>query len=276
MPSLSLPSRRSSRRTRSRSTLPVWSSVIRVRTARSRRWSSARGCVTAGLAVSRQSCTRPTCGMASIPTRRRAASMSRSGPCSPRRPTIGRSWPRAWPCSRACTRRRHGRAEMLVLSRRDVSDLLSLPECVGAIEEAFRLHADGRTYGPGVLGVHVPAGGFHIKAAGLVRGRSYFAAKVNGNFSGNPRERGLPAIQGVIVLADADTGTPLAILDSMEITALRTAATTALAARWLARPGASTMTVIGCGVQGRYHVRALAQTLALERIWLYDIATERA
>jgi alanine dehydrogenase len=165
---------------------------------------------------------------------------------------------------------------MLVLSRRDVSDLLSLRDCVGAIEEAFRLHANGRTYGPGVLGVPVPAGGFHIKAAGLVRERSYFAAKVNGNFSENPRERGLPAIQGVIVLADADTGTPLAILDSIEITALRTAATTALAARWLARPGASTMTVIGCGVQGRYHVRALAQTLALDRIWLYDLVPERA
>lgn len=166
---------------------------------------------------------------------------------------------------------------MLVLSRRDVSDLLSLPDCVAAVDEAFRLHGEGRSYGPGVLGVHVPAGGFHIKAAGLVRQRrSYFAAKVNGNFSGNPRERGLPAIQGVIVLADADTGTPLAMMDSIEITALRTAATTALAARWLARPGASTLTVIGCGVQGRFHVRALAQTLPLERIWLYDIAPERA
>jgi alanine dehydrogenase len=165
---------------------------------------------------------------------------------------------------------------MLVLSRGDVSDLLSLRDCVEAVEEAFRLHAEGRTYGPGVLGVHVAAGGFHIKAAGLVRERSYFAAKVNGNFSGNPRERGLPAIQGVIVLADADTGTPLAIMDSIEITALRTAATTALAARWLSRPGASTLTVIGCGVQGRYHVRALAQTLAVERIWLYDVAPERA
>ncbi len=165
---------------------------------------------------------------------------------------------------------------MLLLSRRDVGDLLPLRDCVEAVEEAFRLHAAGRTYGPGVLGVSVPAGGFHIKAAGLVRERSYFATKINGNFPENPRERGLPAIQGVVVLADADTGTPLAILDSSEITALRTAATTALAARWLARPGPSTVTVIGCGVQGRYHVRALGQTLAVERIWLYDIAPERA
>ena len=165
---------------------------------------------------------------------------------------------------------------LLVLSRRDVVDLLSLRDCIDAIEGAFRLHAEGRTLGPGVLSVHAAAGGFHIKAAGLTGRRSYFAAKVNGNFSQNPRRCGRPAIQGVIVLSDAETGTPLAIMDSIEITALRTAATTALAARCLARASASVATVVGCGVQGRYHVRALAQTLALERIWLHDIATERA
>src|SRR5262245_4135354 len=165
---------------------------------------------------------------------------------------------------------------MLILSRRDVVDLLPLRDCIGAVEGAFRFHAEGCTLGPGVLSVHTAAGGFHIKAAGLVGERSYFAAKVNGNFSQNPRRCGRPAIQGVIVLADAETGTPLAIMDSIEITALRTAATTALAARCLSRANASVATVVGCGVQGRYHARALAQTLALERIWLHDIVTERA
>src|SRR5262249_13019194 len=74
----------------------------------------------------------------------------------------------------------------------------------------------------------------------------------------------------------ADTGTPLAITDSIEITALRTAATTALAARWLARPNATVATVVGCGVQGRYHIRALTKTLALEHVWVHDILPDRA
>src|ERR1700737_2039353 len=67
---------------------------------------------------------------------------------------------------------------LIVLSRRDVLDLLTLHDCIGAVEQAFRLHAEGRTLGPGVLGMPAADGGFHIKAAGLVGPeRSYFAAK---------------------------------------------------------------------------------------------------
>ncbi len=165
---------------------------------------------------------------------------------------------------------------VLILTRPDVAALLPVEACVDAVEGAFRAHAEGRALPPAILGVPAPGGGFHVKAAGVALGRRYFAAKVNGNFSGNPEQRGLPAIQGVVVLADADTGSPLAIMDSMEITALRTAATTALAARWLARPGARVATIVGCGVQGRHHVRALARTLPLEEVWLHDVAPERA
>jgi ornithine cyclodeaminase/alanine dehydrogenase-like protein (mu-crystallin family) len=165
----------------------------------------------------------------------------------------------------------------LVLARADVARLLSVDACIEAIERAFVAHGEGRTLPPAILGVPAGEGGFHIKAAGVTLGRRYFAAKVNGNFAQNPqRGGGLPAIQGVIVLADADTGSPLAILDSIEITALRTAATSALAAKHLARPTASVATVVGCGVQGRYHVRALARVLALERVWLHDMVPDRA
>jgi ornithine cyclodeaminase/alanine dehydrogenase-like protein (mu-crystallin family) len=88
---------------------------------------------------------------------------------------------------------------MLVLSRRDVLDLLTLRDCIEAVEGAFRLHAEGRTLGPGVLGVPAEDGGFHIKAAGLVGERRYFAAKTTANFPDNPRRFGRPAIQGTVV-----------------------------------------------------------------------------
>jgi ornithine cyclodeaminase/alanine dehydrogenase-like protein (mu-crystallin family) len=82
---------------------------------------------------------------------------------------------------------------MLVLSRRDVLELLTLPECVEAVERAFRAHAEQRTLGPAVLSVSANGGGFHVKAAGLRADRSYFAAKTNANFpdgaSGGPRSR---------------------------------------------------------------------------------------
>jgi alanine dehydrogenase len=166
----------------------------------------------------------------------------------------------------------------LVLTRGDVQALLGWDECIAAVEAAFRLHAEGRSLAPGVLAVPSREGGFHIKAAGLDLGRLYFAAKTNANFSGNPRRHGLPAIQGVIVLCDGDDGRVLAVMDSIEVTIRRTAAATAVAAKWLARPDASVATICGCGSQGRAQLRALKRVLPLQRAYAFDAdeATARA
>ena len=165
---------------------------------------------------------------------------------------------------------------LIVLSRRDVLDLLPLPDCIAAVERAFRLHAEGRTLGPGVLGVPAVNGGFHIKAAGLMGERSYFAAKTNANFPENPRLFGLPTIQGTILLADATNGVPLAIIESGSVTALRTGAATAVAAKFLARRDARTATIVGCGVQGELQLAAVAAVLPLQRAWVLDSDYERA
>jgi alanine dehydrogenase len=163
----------------------------------------------------------------------------------------------------------------LVLTRRDVLALLTLPECIDAVERAFRLHAEGRTLRPGVVGVPAGGGGFHIKAAGLIGDPSYFAAKTNANFPANPC-LGLPTIQGTVLLADASTGAPLAVMDSGSITALRTGAATGVAAKYLARPDTSAATVVGCGVQGEMQLAALAAVLPLEQAWVIDADAERA
>jgi alanine dehydrogenase len=165
---------------------------------------------------------------------------------------------------------------MLVLSRRDVLELLTLPECVEAVERAFRAHAEQRTLGPAVLSVSANGGGFHVKAAGLRADRSYFAAKTNANFPDNPRRFGRPTIQGTVVLADADHGEPLAVMDSGSVTALRTGAATAVAAKFLARREARTATVVGCGVQGEIQLAAIAAVLPLERAWVVDTDHTRA
>ncbi|HZI67889.1 MAG TPA: ornithine cyclodeaminase family protein, partial [Thermoanaerobaculia bacterium] len=125
----------------------------------------------------------------------------------------------------------------------------------------------------------VPAdrGGFHVKAAGLkLHGRGYFAAKTNANFPGNPARSGRPTIQGVVLLFDADDGAPLAVLDSIEITLLRTAAATAAAAKRLARPDSRVATVCGCGEQGRVQLDAIALALPLERVHVFDADPGRA
>jgi alanine dehydrogenase len=163
-----------------------------------------------------------------------------------------------------------------ILGRADVEALLDADACRVAVEEAFRMHGTGEAPPPGVLGLHVRDGGFHVKAGLLGRnGRTYFAAKVNGNLSENER-RGLPRIQGVVVLCDGEAGSPLALLDSASITTLRTAAATAVAARYLARPDSATVTICGCGVQGRAQLRALARVLPLTRAFAFDESPERA
>ena len=149
--------------------------------------------------------------------------------------------------------------------------LLSIDACIDAVEEAFLAQARGHAIKAGVLGTHVDGGGFHVKTSGLSRGRHYFAAKINANFPRNRVLNGRPTIQGVIALHDASTGILLALLDSVEITTLRTAAATAVAAKLLARKEAGTVTVIGCGVQGRSQLLALSRIRSLVGVNAYDV-----
>ena len=165
---------------------------------------------------------------------------------------------------------------MLILSRSDVLSLLTLADCIEAVERAFRLHAEGRTFGPGTLGVAAGEGGFHVKAAGLAGDTCYFAAKANANYPQNPSRFGLPTIQGTVVLSDAATGVPLALMESGSITALRTGAATAVAAKFLAGRGARTATVIGCGAQGEIQLAAVAAIRPLERAFVIDADHARA
>ena len=170
-------------------------------------------------------------------------------------------------------------SETLVLCRADVVRALPMPDCIDAVERAFARHARGETIPPGVLGAHVDGGGFHIKAAGMldaVGGRPVFAAKVNANFPGNPDRHALPTIQGVIALFDAADGRVLALLDSIEVTSLRTAAATAVAARYLAPDAPAAVTICGCGEQSRYQLRALACVRPIARVAATDVSAARA
>src|SRR5207248_4398248 len=99
----------------------------------------------------------------------------------------------------------------LLLTGSDVADLLTLDDCISAVEEAFRAHGEGRLHPPGILSEHAERGAFHIKTSTIGR---YFVAKTNANF---PRRQ--PTIQGVLLLFDTEDGTPLAVMDSIEITA---------------------------------------------------------
>lgn len=161
------------------------------------------------------------------------------------------------------------RSGAVLLDRSHVARHLALDRCIEVVEAAFRAHGERRIPAPAIAGVVCDRGSFHIKA-GLFRAeRDYFAAKLNANFMAN-RGRGLPTIQGVIALCDAETGTLLALMDSIEVTALRTGAATAVAARYLARADAQTVAICGCGTQGRAQLRALTRVRSLQKAYVYD------
>jgi alanine dehydrogenase len=167
--------------------------------------------------------------------------------------------------------------DVMLLGRSDVDALLGIEACIAAVEAAFGALGRSEVPPPGVLGVHAAGGGFHIKAAlfSSAAGR-YFAAKTNANFPENPHRFGLPTIQGLVLLFDADSGRPLAVMDSIALTALRTAAATALAARHLARPDSRIVTICGCGAQAMAQLKALCAVLPLRRAHVVDTDAGRA
>ena len=167
--------------------------------------------------------------------------------------------------------------ELIVLSRRDVARLMDYAGYVDAVEAAFRAAVEGSALAPPAAAFHLPAGSFHAKAAALMAGEApVMAIKLNGNFPGNPAAHGLPTVQGIIYLADAANGRPLALMDSIEITINRTGAATTLAARHLARADSSVATICGAGVQGRIQLRALAAALPLACVHVWDARPEAA
>lgn len=166
--------------------------------------------------------------------------------------------------------------QLLLLTRADITGLLSLDDHLTAVETAFRLLGEGHADLPPPMHVSGTDGMFHVKAAALPLNRRYAAFKVNGNFPANPARYGLPTIQGAILLFDGDLGRPVAVMDSIEITIARTGAASGLAARYLARPDSRVATVCGCGEQGRIQLANMAHVLPITRAYVWDIDSDRA
>lgn len=160
-------------------------------------------------------------------------------------------------------------AATLILSRHDVAALMDRAAWLEAVDTGFRAVAEGKAAAPPPMAIAGVVGTFHAKGASLALDRHYVALKLNGNFPGNPA-RGLPTIQGALLLCDGETGALLAVMDSIEVTLRRTAAASALAACHLARPDSATLLICGCGAQGLAHVEAFGGVLPIREVLAWD------
>src|SRR5215469_4237648 len=162
---------------------------------------------------------------------------------------------------------------VLILNHHDVLASLSPRACAESMAAVLAARARGETYMPLRSVMAAPGAAGFMGLMPAWRGRqpgqdAAFALKAICIIPGNPA-RGLDAHQGLVTLSDGETGVPTAILDASAITAIRTAAVTAVATGLLARADERTLAILGAGVQGQAHLRALAGVRDFGQVRVY-------
>lgn len=166
-------------------------------------------------------------------------------------------------------------SELLYLSRVQVAGLLpDIPAQLDLVEATYRALAADRVELPPKPGVHPRPDAFVHAMPAYLRDDDVVALKWVAGYPAN-EERGLPYITGLVVLNDAETGLPLAVMDGAEITAVRTAAASGVCVRRFAPDGWRQAAILGCGEQGRSHARVLAELNPAARIRGWDPHPER-
>ena len=154
--------------------------------------------------------------------------------------------------------------EIRILSAADLRRALTARDAVDAMRAAFSELSGGTAAVP-VRSHLESARGLMLVMPAVLRARPALGAKVVSVFPDNP-SRGAPAVQGAVLLLDAETGRARALLDGTSLTEMRTAAASALASELLAQADADVLAVFGAGAQGRSHVELLARTRRLREV----------
>lgn len=160
----------------------------------------------------------------------------------------------------------------LLLDKSAVRRLIDMPEVVKAVEEAFRLHAEGKATMPPKSYLSVESGDFRAMPAALPDCAGIKWVNVH---PGN-RAHNLPTVMATIIYNNRETGYPLAVMEATIITAYRTGASAAIAAKYLARKDARTLGIVGAGYQAHTQVSAHAGIFDFKKVNVYDLSEETA
>jgi ornithine cyclodeaminase/alanine dehydrogenase len=164
----------------------------------------------------------------------------------------------------------------LYLSRKDVEGVnMVMTDIINALEDMFKEKGEGRVEMPPKPGIHTRKDAFiHAMPAYIPKLQSAGMKWVSG-YPDN-QKMNLPYISGLLILNDPDNGFPIAVMDATWITAMRTGAATAVAAKYLARPDSSSVGIIACGVQGRSNLEALSSLFEINKVKAFDISPQAA
>jgi ornithine cyclodeaminase/alanine dehydrogenase len=165
---------------------------------------------------------------------------------------------------------------ILYLSREDVENVgLSMAEIIEALDKMFVEKGEGKVEMPPKPGIHTRPDAFIHAMPAYIPSLESAGMKWVSGYPDN-QKKGLPYISGLLVLNDPDTGIPIAVMDCAWITAMRTGAATAVAAKYLARKDSATVGILACGVQGRGNLEALNCLFDIRKVVAYDIFPEIA
>ena len=162
---------------------------------------------------------------------------------------------------------------MLILSREEIAKSITMEEAIRAVEAAFAAHANGYTVTPPRISMTTRDNhGHFLCMPSLVDDRAsspVLSVKIYSEFSRNP-QRGLPLAYASFLLIDPMNGQPLALLEGMYLTGIRTGAASAVAARYLARRNAEQLGLIGTGFQAFFQAWGLSQVRPIKHLVIYD------
>jgi len=156
----------------------------------------------------------------------------------------------------------------LILNKRDVQDLLRMPDVIRVVEDAFISLGQNKVSMPPKSYLVVEHGDFRAMPAAITG-----AAGIKWiNVHPKNKAKDLPSIMAVLIYNDPETGYPLAIMDATQITAYRTAAASAIASKYLARKNSHSLGIIGAGHQAHTHIMAHLECFDFESIKIYDLS----
>jgi ornithine cyclodeaminase/alanine dehydrogenase-like protein (mu-crystallin family) len=169
-----------------------------------------------------------------------------------------------------------GRDSVLYLSRKDVERInLPMIDVINALEAMFKEKGNGNVEMPPKPGIHTRPDAFIHAMPAYIPSLESAGMKWVSGYPSN-QEKGLPYISGLLILNDPETGIPTAVMDCTWITAKRTGAATAVAAKYLARKESSTVGILACGVQGKSNLEALSCLFKITKVKAYDVHGEVA
>lgn len=158
--------------------------------------------------------------------------------------------------------------ESLLLSKKEIEELLSMEECLNAVEHAFKLHGLGKTQMPAKIYLIFEKGDLRAMPA-YIEGHAGIKWVNSHPFN---REKGLPTVMAILIYNDPETGFPLAVMDATHITNIRTGAGGGVAVKYLSRKDSRTAGFVGCGMQARTQLQAIMEVREIEAVKAFDIS----